>query len=108
LTCRIGRSRGFLLGIHLLYLLLALGSGMNPAHAQPKVNLTISGELTESQQRNIRNFLSLSRLQDNAPLSLPVLNRLYGKAEQEAATALEPFGYPPPHHPLQTTKNGTR
>lgn len=63
------------------------------AAAHPQLNISIEGDLTASQQQNVRSFLSLARLDDNEPLSETMLQRLYGKAVKEAARALEPFGY---------------
>lgn len=88
--------RRVLAGLFVLCVLPVHG-GTNPAHAQPVVIITISGDLTESQRRNIHNHLSLARIRENEPLSEALFNRLYGKVEKETATALAPFGYYTPH-----------
>lgn len=74
-------------------LLLPLLCTPLPALAHPQLNLTIDGDLSESQRQNVRSFLSLARLADNEPLDEVVFWRLYAKIRQEAANALEPFGY---------------
>ena len=79
----------------LLTLCLLLTSLLGPcsAAAHPQLNITIDGDITESQRQNVRSFLSLARVADNEHLSETMLKRLYGKAAKEAAKALEPFGY---------------
>jgi translocation and assembly module TamA len=92
-----------------LPLLLATVAGPGPLFAQPPLTINISGNLTENQRRNIRSHLSLDRLQENEMVSEAVFNRLYGKARQEAARALEPFGYYTPEITLsQQRKDGSR
>ncbi len=76
-----------------LCLLLTLLLGPCSAAAHPQLNITIDGDITESQRQNVRSFLSLARVADTEQLSETVLQRLYGKAAKEAAKALEPFGY---------------
>lgn len=90
-------------------LLLTMAFGTHPIHAQSRVIVEISGDLTESQRQNIRSFVSLCRVPDNEMPSEAVFNRLYGKAQQEAAKALEPFGYYTPEIVLsQYRKNNDR
>ncbi|WP_319586571.1 outer membrane protein assembly factor [uncultured Desulfobulbus sp.] len=90
-------------------LLLTTTAVPSPLFAQPPVIVNISGDLTESQRRNIRSHLSLTRLQENEIPTEAIFNRLYGKARQEAAKALEPFGYYTPEITLaQQSKDGTR
>ena len=99
------RSLGNLL---LLALLLALPAMPSPVFAQPALVVTISGDLSESQRQNIRNHLSLTRLQENETPSEAAFARLYGKARQEAAKALEPFGYYSPEITIsQQRKDGS-
>lgn len=75
------------------WLLLALLCTPLSALAHPQLNLTIDGDLSESQRQNVRSFLSLARLPDNEPVDAAVFQRLSTKAKTEAAKALEPFGY---------------
>ncbi len=63
------------------------------AYAHPNLEMTIEGDLSDSQRMNITNYLSLNRLADDEPLTDAVFSRLYRKIPKEAATALEPFGY---------------
>ena len=77
----------------LVALVLALCAGVHPASAQPTVRVNISGDIDERLIQNIRSHLSLTRLTDNEEPSEAFFNRLYGKARQETAKALEPFGY---------------
>lgn len=88
-------SRSWWLGVPLSALLAAAST--NPALAEqrpvPTVTLTISGDCTEDQRENIRNHLSLGRVEASERLSEAVFQRLYAKAAREAAAALEPFGY---------------
>ncbi|NLX18601.1 MAG: outer membrane protein assembly factor [Desulfobulbus sp.] len=63
------------------------------AGAGRRVIVEISGPLTDQQQINIQNHLSLSRLTDDDPLSPALFNELYNKAKKETRKALEPFGY---------------
>ncbi len=87
------RVRRIHLCLYLLCLLLATSGSLNPVSAQTTVAITISGDLTETQRKNIHSHLSLARLKENDNLSESMFNRLYAKVEKEAATALEPFGY---------------
>ena len=87
------RIRHTLLWLHLLCLLLAAGGSISPVSAQPSIAITISGDLSEIQQQNIFNHLSLARLKESDSLAEALFNRLYAKIDKEAATALEPFGY---------------
>jgi translocation and assembly module TamA len=90
-------------------LLLTMAAGPSPLCAQPPVIVNISGNLTESQRRNIRSHLSLTRLQENETPTEAIFNRLYSKARQEAAKALEPFGYYTPEISLtQHSEDGAR
>jgi len=77
----------------LVVLLVAAVTGPSPLFAQAAITVTIAGDLTESQRQNIRSYLSLTRLPENEIPSEVIFTRLYGKARQEAAKALEPFGY---------------
>jgi translocation and assembly module TamA len=102
----LARLIGWLL---LLILLLITLAGPNPLFAQPPLTIDISGDLTENQRANIRSHLSLHRLQENGMPTETVFNRLYGKARQEAARALEPFGYYSPEITIsQQQKDGRR
>jgi len=92
------RSLGRLLQVALM---LAVVAGPSPVFAQPPVIVSISGDLTEDHRQNIRSHLSLTRLPENEMPSEALFNRLYGKARQEAAKALEPFGYYTPE--IETT-----
>jgi translocation and assembly module TamA len=85
--------RQFSAWLPLLCLLVLFAGTVNVAHAQPKVDISISGDLTESQRQNIRSHLSLARLPEKEPLSTATFHRLYAKVKKETATALEPFGY---------------
>ena len=73
-----------------LCLLLSLFSTPVSVLAHPYLQLTIDGDLSESQRQNVRSFLSLARLADSEPLDETLFQRLYSKASQEAAKALEP------------------
>ncbi|MDR2549857.1 MAG: autotransporter assembly complex protein TamA [Desulfobulbus sp.] len=77
----------------LAVLVLAVCAGIQPAAAQPAIKVNISGDIDEQQLQNIRSRLSLARLPDNETPSEALFKRLYGKARQEIAKALEPFGY---------------
>nr|WP_321466548.1 outer membrane protein assembly factor [uncultured Desulfobulbus sp.] len=63
------------------------------AHAHPDLILNIEGNLSDGQRSNIQSYLSLNRIADDEPLTKTVFRRLYRKIPQEAAEALEPFGY---------------
>jgi translocation and assembly module TamA len=71
--------------------MLVLGGSLACAH--PNLILNIEGNLSDSQHKNIRSYLSLTRLADHEPLTESVFRRLYRKIPKEAAKALEPFGY---------------
>lgn len=86
------------LTLHLLVLLALLVGLQTAGYAaqppvQPPVTVEISGQLTEQQRNNINSSLSLTRLAGTEAWSEAFFNELYGKAGQEAAKALEPFGY---------------
>lgn len=91
----------------LLTLCLLLTSLLGPcsADAHPQLNITIDGDITESQRQNVRSFLSLARVADTEQLSETMLQRLYGKAAKEAAKALEPFGYYAPSITLSKNRS---
>lgn len=99
-----------LVGRLLLFtLFFAVSSCLSPLHAQTGLIINISGDLTESQRRNIRSHLSLARLPENETLSEVMFDRLFEKARKETAKALEPFGYYSPVINLsQQRKNGGR
>ncbi len=63
------------------------------AKKQADGQLRIEGKLNEAERTNIRNFLSLSKLDPALPLSRDMFDHYLDKAQEEAATALEPFGY---------------
>jgi len=93
----------------LVCLLLPMTARPSPTSPRASIIVDISGDLTESQRQNIRSHLSLSRLPENEPLPEGLFNRLYGKARQEAAKALEPFGYYTPEIKLtHQWKDGSR
>ncbi len=83
----------FFAWLPLLYLLVLFTGTVDVAHAQPGVDINISGDLTETQRQNIRSHLSLARLPEKESLSAATFQRLYTKVKKETATALEPFGY---------------
>ncbi|MCL2791312.1 MAG: autotransporter assembly complex protein TamA [Desulfobulbus sp.] len=90
-------------------LLLAVGIDVRPAAAQQAIVVDISGDLNEQQIQNVRSHLSLSRVSDSETPSEAVFNRLYAKARQETAKALEPFGYYSPDiTTAQHLENGIR
>ncbi|MCL2458982.1 MAG: autotransporter assembly complex protein TamA [Desulfobulbus sp.] len=68
-------------------------AGAHPAAAQAAVKVNVSGDIDEQQIQNIRSHLSLTRFPDNETPSEAFFKRLYGKARQETAKAMEPFGY---------------
>ena len=84
-------------------LLLTVGAGIHPAAVQAAahhhaaahraITVDITGDLDEHQILNIRSHLSLTRFSDSETPSEAIFNRMYGKARQETAKALEPFGY---------------
>jgi len=79
--------------LFLAALFLAICAATHPAAAQPAIVVDISGDLDEQQILNIRSHLSLTRFPDSETPSEAIFNRLYNKARQETAKALEPFGY---------------
>lgn len=87
------------------WVLLALLCTPLSALAHPQLNLTIDGDLSESQRQNVRSFLSLARLPDNETLDEAVFQRLYRITRKEAAKALEPFGYYEPAIELSHQRN---
>ena len=56
------------------------------------VQISVEGNLSEAEKTNILNFLTLSRLSPNEPLTDAMFAYYFKQAEAEAATALEPFG----------------
>ncbi len=64
-----------------------------PAKKQAAGQLHIEGKLSEAERTNIRNFLTFSKLDPGLPLSEDMFDHYLDKAREEAATALEPFGY---------------
>jgi translocation and assembly module TamA len=104
------RARRILPWLHLFCLLLAANGSIQPVYAQPTVVISISGDVNEIQQQNIRSHLSLARLKESDSPSETMFNRLYAKIEKEAASALEPFGYYTPNIIVskQQLENGSR
>jgi Outer membrane protein len=88
-------------------LLLTVCAGAYPAVAQPSVMVEISGDLNEQEMLNIRSHLSLAKLPDNDAIPEVIFNRLYRKARQETAKALEPFGYYTPEITTTTRMEGS-
>lgn len=64
-----------------------------PAKRQASAQLRIEGKLSEAERTNIRNLLSLGKLDPALPLNRDMFDHYLDKARQETATALEPFGY---------------
>ncbi|MDH5735772.1 MAG: outer membrane protein assembly factor, partial [Gammaproteobacteria bacterium] len=60
--------------------------------AQLNVNVVISG-IDKPLEDNIRLFLSIEQQKNHALISEGRLRRLHTKANQEIASALQPFGY---------------
>lgn len=89
----------------LLCLLFSASGTISSASTQSGISITLSGDLTETQRRNILSHLSLARLPEHESPSEAVFNRLYGKIEKETATALEPFGYYTPRITISQHRN---
>ncbi len=64
--------------------------------AQVNVNVDING-VNKRMENNVRLFLSIEQQKDHALINEGRLNRLYKKAPQEIAKALQPFGF---YHPV--------
>lgn len=68
----------------------------------------ITGDVDEKQQDNIRAFLSFLQEQQKRELSPEMYQHFYNKIEQDARTALQPFGYYSPEITVsQQKKNQT-
>jgi translocation and assembly module TamA len=75
-----------------LLLVLACALSRGSAWADPRVRIEVEG-LDGDVRRNVVASLSLEEARDDKDLDEQRIRRLHAQAEEEIATALQPFGY---------------